>query len=275
MEAGVLKIWNQLNLKKNYMSKPLFATCKIKKVTKANFIGFGWEKDQVNIDPLDPTGKKTITTANTNYVDLVCGPKNHTEPHIKLGSVLLTLPKTIEPTLRRIRLRNNEHSGTRLSDLNELMYSTYIDNNINNSSPALALQIDIDNDQVAEFNIFFDPTIQHAQNNMSAEVQKNVWQKWDACNGLWQYLGTPPPELPNKFFTLQTLVNIPKFNSARIINTVAGQNAGGGIRFTIGGDSPDYKDFKGYVDAFLIHTADQAKPIVYDFVCEKLHGDDN
>ena len=218
---------------------------------------------------MDPTGKKTITTDNTNYVDLVCGPKNHTEHHLKPGSVLLTLPTTIEPTLRRVRLRNNLHSGTRLPDIKDLMYSTYVVENINHSSPVLALQIDTNNDAVAEFNIFFDPTVQNGQNNLYPEVVKNTWQEWDACNGLWQYFGAPPPELPDKFFTLQTLVNIPKFNSARIINTIAGPNAGGGIRFTVGGDSPDYKDFKGYIDAFLLDTSLQTKPLLYDFVCDK------
>ena len=247
---------------------PLIATSKIKKVKTANFIGFGWEKDQVNYDLTDLTGKRTITMPSTNYVDLECGPNNPC-PHLKLGSVLLSLPTTNEPTLKRVRLRNTMYSGTFLHDIKNLMFSTYVVTNINESSPGLALQIDTNNDNIAEFYIFFNPTAQNAQNPLYPKVVNNIWQEWDAFNGLWQVFGAPLPGLLNQYFTLTTLASLPNYSTARIINTVAGQSAGGGIRFTIGGGSPDFADFKGYVDAFLIETPADPKPICYDFVCHK------
>jgi hypothetical protein len=242
----------------------LIASSKVIRVKKNNFIGEGWEKDQVNT----VSGSGNITSPSTNYVDIECAPKNIQEPGLNKGAILISLPTSSDPTLRRVRLRNTLHSGVRIADINKLMFSTFITFNINNSAPSLALQIDANNGQIPVFNIFFDPHEQNGQNNVYPTVNQNLWQQWDALNGYWQFLNGPRPELPVNYFTLQTFINVPQFKNAKIINTISGPNAGGGIRFTVGGDSPDYYDFKGYIDAILFGIVAEEKPILYDFVCD-------
>src|SRR5688572_23916570 len=118
-------------------------------ITLDKFIGSGWETYQVE------TGK--LPTPNTTFVDIVCGFINPSNPSLKRGSVLLRLPVSEKPTLRRIRLKTTLYDATYLRDISELMYSTYILKNLNQSAPILVLQIDNDEDLVVDSYIYFEP----------------------------------------------------------------------------------------------------------------------
>lgn len=264
-------------------------------VTPDNFIGFGWEKDQVNsMKPASPTpGCPTCPVCPaapntyTNYVSIVCGPVNSTSPDLSQGSVLIRLPKNEDSTLKRVRLRNNQYNGTFLSDITTLNYSTYIESTINFASPVLALQIDIDGNADVDCNIYFDPRKQTrppTKTGPGLPVKINVWQEWNCLIDTWELLitSTTSVSVSGKFtgiknFSLATFIKA--FPKARIINTITGDNAGGGIRFTVGGSSSDYDNFKGYIDAFEITTpfvcrcttfpCVPAGDILYDFSCPK------
>ncbi|NOT51556.1 MAG: hypothetical protein HOP10_09790 [Chitinophagaceae bacterium] len=244
-------------------------------VNKSNFENLGWVKDQVNIT----SGITTVIHATEN-VAIKCPPFNPASPLSKRGAVQLSLPTSADSTLRRVRLRNTKFHGVRLAEIARLHYNTFIVSNINQSAPNLAFQVDINGDDVAEFNILYDPTIQHEYNSTIPGVLQSVWQNWNARHGWWQYFQvTPqypaPPGLP-AFFQLPTLLAMPGFNNLRIINTTNDLNAGGGIRFTVGGHA-DFNDFRGYIDQFMIQLS--GRPHYYDFACDQnpliqVHGSD-
>jgi hypothetical protein len=245
------------------MNENLIPSSNVVRVTKNNFIGHGWEKDQVMV-----VNGSNITSPETDFVRIECAERNTNEPGLNKGSVLLSLPTSANPSLRRVRLRNTLHHGLRLADINKFLFHTFIISNLNDSSPALALQIDLTGDNVSEFNIFFDPTIQNIHNSSFSPVRKNEWQQWDALNGVWQLFNITRPELPVSHFTLQTFLSVDSFKNARIINTTTGPNSGGGIRFTVGGSTTDYNDFKGYIDAFVVGINGNEKLLLYDFICD-------
>jgi hypothetical protein len=148
-------------------------------VTTNNFIGFGWEIDQKPKDVTDPS--------TTKYVYIECDPLKVDNISLQRGSVFLSLPKKDDPTLVRVRLRNNLYDNTRLDEIEALSYRTYIEFNINKSAPVIALQIDIDNDSKQDYSIYFEP--RHQPPHMvygklvpSQKVETGKWQEWDAFN---------------------------------------------------------------------------------------------
>jgi hypothetical protein len=230
------------------------------RVTENNFTEKGWTRQQVN--------QNNVFIENTPYVRIECVPDNSNDPRIIRGGVLLSLPTSTDPILRRVRLRKGGYSGTFLRDISMLKFSTYIIKNIDHSAPALVIQINTDDDAEREFNIVFNPRIQNSNNSSFPGVATNTWQEWDALNGMWQ--SEPKrPEFPGDFFSLEALLSLPRYNNARIADTPGAGHEGPGIRFTVGIGNNEliYNDFRGYVDAFTIQTPTDHKPVVYDFIC--------
>lgn len=194
---------------------------------------------------------------------------------------LTTEHDTATSELRRLRLRNKNQTH-RLADITALKYSTFIVNGNNHAAPGLVLQLEKSPGQTE--NIFFEPRLQTGSNpaaetiNAQPEVVLNQWQEWDVFAGGWgkeNAIGTPG-------FALFTLAAYVAENpQARILNTSpAVPNGGGGVRFTVGGDSPDFKNFKGYIDGFTINRPDDngntkqpsnKQLLVYDFDCVHKH----
>lgn len=244
------------------MSNTIIAA-KLIRVRTRNFREEKWDVQQINRDAVT---SQTIFTDRTDHVRLVCGPDNHTDPRLKTGAVFLSLPTSADKTLRRVRLRKGGYSETLIADLRELKFSTFIENNIDQSAPGLVLQIDNNGDLQRNFNIFFTPRDQRVHNNAFPAVQQNSWQEWDTIGGLWN--SEPPlPEFPNGF-TLLRLTSHPKYANARIVDTQGGGHEGFGIRLTVGAEDPTFKDFRGYVDAVTIQAVKDNKPVIFDFVCD-------
>ena len=240
------------------------------RVTPGNFSNNGWTTEQVIQNP------QSVITPNTPFIEIQCEPNN--PPPLDRGSVYFSLPTTANPTLRRIRLRSINYDDIPLKKIsnyihpnNVFMYSTYIMHNINESCIELALQIDNDQDGKVDFNLGFSPTIQHTFNNPTDNVpdfDKVVtqgWQEWNASQGWWG-IGVNAIPIPAELtqpFTLEYYNSI--YPDARIINATAGDHAGGGIRFTIGG-GPDFNDFEGYLDGFKISKPrNNGNYTTYDF----------
>ena len=57
------------------MNDNLISSSRVIRVKKNNFIGFGWEIDQVNTTP-----NGSIVTHTSNYVKLECAQRNADEP---------------------------------------------------------------------------------------------------------------------------------------------------------------------------------------------------
>jgi hypothetical protein len=254
-------------------------------LTSSNFVSKGWSKEQISRDPNSSNSQATITAATTPYVDFHCDPQNH--PSFVPGCVKFILPVSTDPNLKRLRLRCKNYSGTflrtistQLNPENELLFSTYVIHNINESNIVLVLQVDNDNDNAVDCNIAYSPTVQYLYNNPNdtipdfSHVLQNTWQEWDASMGWWTVgidysMNLPPSLQENQYFTLGDYLKY--FPNARILDG----NKGPSIRFTIGGDTPDHNNFIGYLDGITISQpetsgnansrSDQSESIVYDF----------
>jgi hypothetical protein len=72
----------------------------IEKINKNNFNLLRWREQQVN----NVFGGQ-IFSDESNYVEIVCGPENNSDPHLLQGCITMNLPTSDDATLRRIRLR--------------------------------------------------------------------------------------------------------------------------------------------------------------------------
>jgi len=218
-----------------------------------NYTFFGWKEEQIKM----VNGVKS-EEYESPYVEIVCF-----DPTTFKGAVRISLPKSVDEDLRRVRFRNDAYSGVYLRQITGLSYSTYMVFNKNHTAPVLVLQIDVDDDGTRDCNISFNPQIQHVYNSGEdcimdfAEVSTYVEQSWKASAGWWNFEPTdgrltPPAQITDHLFRIQDFISV--YPNARTINTVMDAAAGGAIRFTVGGDDPDYTDFHGYILNFYIGT---------------------
>ena len=168
--------------------KPEIAPYRFERINEHNFYSQGWKEQQVNI-----ASGVTSFSDQSDHVTIVCGPENNSDPRLIHGAVTMNLPTSEDPTLRRIRLRRGGYSGTYLSDLTELKYSTYV---VNNSPAIMVLQLDVNGDEVKDFNIFYNPHPYYQENNSTA-LELNTWQKWDALSSYWHIEAATMP-LPRR-----------------------------------------------------------------------------
>jgi hypothetical protein len=233
------------------------------RINEHNFDSKGWREQQVNI-----VAGVTIFSDSSDHVEIVQGPENNMDPRLIKGCVTMNLPTSEDPTLRRIRLRKIGYSGTLLSDLTELKYSTYV---IYNAPTIMVLQIDVTGDAIKDFNIFYEPRA-NSQPEGFPPLVLNTWQQWDPLNqGVW-HIEVPiiplPGELADLTCTIQDVIN--EFPNARIIDTPPIGHNGEGVRFTIGGNPrPLYDNTIGYFDALIIGVADSPHSKLFDFVCSQ------
>jgi hypothetical protein len=231
------------------------------RVNEHNFFSQGWKEQQVNI-----VSGVTLFSDQSDYVQVVCGPENNGDPRLIQGCVTMNLPTASDPTLRRIRLRKGGYSGTLLSDLTDLEYSTYV---VRNAPTIMVLQVDINGDEDKDFNIFFSPT-QNYQGTGFPPLLLNTWQQWNALEGKWEIEAAtvPLPQFPRLECTIQQLVDA--FPTARIIDTPPAGHNGEGVRFTIGGNPRSlYDNTIGYFDALIIGTKEQQHATLFDFTCDQ------
>ena len=231
---------------------------KFERINVHNFSSQGWRKQQVNNIS---TGQ--LFSDESEYVKIVCGPENTSDPRLINGCVTMNLPTSSDPTLRRIRLRRAGYSGTLLADLTELKFSTYV---VNNAPVTLVLQIDVTNDDQNDFNIWFEPRQPFAGPNIPP-FELNKWQQWNTLNGIWHSELAIISGVPEQF-TIGQLVTL--FPNARIIDTPPVRHGGEGVRFTVGGTPRNLFDNTiGYLDALIIGTKNEQHSMLYDFMCDQ------
>ena len=229
------------------------------RINTANFYSQGWQEQQVNI----VSGQPTIFADESEHISIVCGPENTSDPRLIQGCISMNLPTSDDPSLRRIRLRRAGYSGTLLSDLTELKYSTYV---VHNAPTIMVLQIDVNGDEEKDFNIFFSPTPRW-QGNGFPPVVLSTWQQWDALQGKWHFEAVTISGLPEES-TIAELVAL--HPTARIIDTTPEGHNGEGVRFTIGGNPrSDYDNTVGYFDALIIGTKNEQHSMLFDFTCNQ------
>lgn len=253
VESNLSETINSSNLKSGV------APYRFERINENNFYSQGWKEQQVNII----SGQPTIFSDESDYIEIVCGPENNSDPRLIQGCITMNLPTSEDPTLRRIRLRRAGYSGTLLSNLTELKYSTYV---VHNAPAIMVLQIDVNGDEEKDFNIFFSPTPRW-QGDGYPPVMLNTWQQWDALQGKWHFEAVTISGLPEESTIAELVALLP---TARIIDTTPQGHNGEGVRFTIGGNPrSDYDDTVGYFDALIIGTKGQQQPMLFDFTCNQ------
>lgn len=162
--------------------------------------------------------------------------------------------------------RYDQQHGTRLLDLTQLSYWTFVQASHGGQAPFMTLNLDWDGNNVMDEQLYFEPVYQTGQYggdsvpNQGA-VANDEWQHWDAlAGGWWSNLGTTPgagqggPPLVR----LATVVN--QHPNVRIIN-VDGPSGAGGVRIGTGCGGPnDWGGFVGYVDDVTIEAGAPGNP---------------
>jgi hypothetical protein len=243
------------------MGKSDVTPYQFERINENNFTSQGWVEQQVNI-----VSGNNVFSDQSDYVQIVCGPENNTDNRLIEGSITMNLPTAGNPTLRRIRLRRGGYNGTRLADLTELKFSTYL---VHGSTTSMVLQVDSDNDGDRDFNIFYNP-LQFFQGAAYIPVILNTWQQWNALQGKWHIEGAELSEFPTGEVTIQELISAPAYADARIIDLTPLGHEGEGVRFTIGGNPRNLFDNTiGYFDALIIGTQDRQHSTLFDFKCNQ------
>jgi hypothetical protein len=200
----------------------------------------------------DINGEVTQSTG-----DFVTGPET---PPVGPGSLRLTVGPDIDASHDAMEFRNVNFVGTKLADLTELTYSTYVDHPDDHSGQAafLTLRIDKDGNGTGDETMFFEPVYQtggYGTVDPSVSVPNQCsgmenpcavvgeWQTWDAlAGGWWINTGGPP---------LDTIAHYVSVNpNATIVNNDDGL---GGVRIAAGYGSPPWPNFVGNVDALKIN----------------------
>ena len=235
---------------------------RFERINEHNFLSQGWREQQGNV-----VNGVTVFSDTSENVEIVCGPDNNHDHRLNRGCITMNLPTGADPTLRRIRLRRAGYSGTLLADLTELKYSTYV---VQNAPTNMVLQIDVNGDELKDFNIFYEPRAAFQPPGFPAFVL-NTWQQWDALNqGEWhpEISQIPIPQHLQNGCTIQELIAV--FPNARIIDTPVSGNNGEGVRFTIGGTPRSLFDNTiGYFDAMIIGTKNEQHATLFDFMCDQ------
>lgn len=146
--------------------------------------------------------------------------------------------------------RNSNYAGTRLSNLTQLRYSTYVTSNNGGQATYLNLLVDWDGNGSIEDQIFFEPVY-------SGAVLLNTWQTWNALTGTWWALSSGG----SSFFPLTTY--IAAHPNATIVNSPTGA---GGVRLAVGCGGAAWTNFVGYVDAFSIGVSGDVTTFDFELV---------
>ena len=247
---------NEIAAKANTFNrgKPEIVPYQFERINKHNFSSQGWREQQVN----NVSGVQ-IFLDESDFMEIVCGPENNSDPRLIKGCLSMNLPTSQNPALRRVRLWKGGYSGTRLADLTEFTYSTYV---VNNAPPIPILQIDVTNDGRLDFNMWFDLRGEYQEDPIFPPVVLNIWQQWNLLVGTWH------PELATingvpVQFTIAELAAL--FPDAKIIDLPANGGIGEGIRFNL--DRNFYANSIGYLDGLIIGTKNKPVSTVFDFMC--------
>jgi hypothetical protein len=194
-------------------------------------------------------------TASGSYVT---GPGT---PPLGIGSANLSTGDGTNGGDGASELRNTGYSGTLLSSITALGYSTYSTQNNGQQFPYFGLMISTTGGSTSDDILFFEPPYQTPGTgspslpNQGATTM-NTWQSWNALTGgWWDNNGNLNPGTG-----VGSLASfIAEFPNATIVNADDGL---GGVRFDVGFASPS-DQFNGNIDAFTIGIGDSST--TFDF----------
>lgn len=186
-----------------------------------------------------------IQTNTTQSVTFVTGPAT---PPIGVGSARLAVGADGSGAAQ---LRNPNYSGTSLSSLSNLAYSTYVQQyGSGGQAPYIILNVDYDSDGILDDLLFFEPVYQDATffpSNPQGPLTLNTWQTWDALNGgWWSVNGTAGATPGTGVKPLSDII------AAEPAATIVNSGASGGVRIVAGFGAGAWDNFIGNVDDFVI-----------------------
>jgi len=151
-----------------------------------------------------------------------------------------------------------------MADLTVLKYSTYATAWNGAQLPYLTIWLDLDGNGSRDDRLWFEPEYSNGgygngDPNPQAPVALNIWQTWDALNGMW-YSDDPVTGPGANAVTLGTYLSLAGKANATIIDAAPGTV--GGIRLASGFASPG-DNYNTYIDNVTIGTASGS--INYDF----------
>jgi hypothetical protein len=193
--------------------------------------------------------------SGTATAQMVAGPAS---PPLGTGSAELAVGTDGDGGAQ---MRNANYTGTKLSDLTALSYSTYVSAFMGCQAPYIILNLDLDSDGTADDFLFFEPCYQTGSYsgdpvpNQGAPML-NTWQTWDAFAGGWWSVNAATFGPP--LTTLATYIGA--HPDATIVNTSSGL---GGVRLVAGFGAGAWDNFVGNVDAFTIGVGSDVT--TYDF----------
>jgi hypothetical protein len=153
-----------------------------------------------------------------------------------------------------VYMRTGQYAGMSLSELNELSYSTYVEEGNGTVAPYIILEIDFNNDDVRDDVLFFEPAYQNGTYQVNEEdggtvanqcgdnptcVTNDTWQTWNAADGGWwsgnDGTGGPPLRTLDGYAAIHTGATLMR-------------NASGALRLSAGGGAGPWNGFVGSVD---------------------------
>ncbi len=190
-----------------------------------------------------------VQTSGAATVTFVNGPST---PPLPTGSARLAVGANGGDAAQ---LRNGNYAGTLLSEISELRYSTFVQQDgAGGQAPYIMLGVDHDGNGSADDLLFFEPVYQTAAfcpTNPQPALALNTWQPWDALNGCWWSTAGTAGAGPGTN-TKPLSVIIAADPDARI---APGTGTAGAVRLVAGFGAGAWNNFIGNVDAFKIKTS--------------------
>ena len=158
--------------------------------------------------------------------------------------------------------RNPNFSGVRLDQLTALSYSTFVTSyGSGDQAPYMSLNLDLNNDNEVDDQIFFEPVYQDSTffpSNPQATLTLGTWQTWDALHGGWWSNNTLAGAGPG--INVKSIADyLSVYPDARIMNS----DAGGGLRVLAGCGGGAWANFDGNLDD--LHIAYSGGDSTFDF----------
>lgn len=159
--------------------------------------------------------------------------------------------------------RNTLFDNTALSAISAISYSTYVTANVDSQAVAITLEVDTDNDNIADDRLWFEPAYQDATYfpaNPQGPLALGVWQTWNASGGGWYANsgagGSGPGSNVKSLATI--IAALP--SGTKISPTSGGL---GGFRLYTGCGAGSWDNFDGNVDNVIVNISGQET--IFDF----------
>gem|GEM_PF-1825140 len=191
-------------------------------------------------------GSWAVTTTGSGSGSFVTGPSS---PPLGVGSLRLSVGENGNDAAQA---RNTSYSGTLLSNLTTLSYSTYTSNDgtaptTGDQTIYMILNVDYDGNGTQDDLLFFEPEYQNGYTGAVPTQPNNAlntWQSWNALTGGWWSQNNTAGAGPGA--NVKPLSAIIAANTgAKIVNA---SNGAGGVRLVAGFGEGAWDNFVGNVD---------------------------